>query len=89
MFKNPTNHGLFGPWANELCAHLQKKLLKKLETMAFWAHGLTNVQPISKKQDYKNFWIWTIQIWSIMIFWVHGPMNVLVWRVLGNKFVRL
>jgi hypothetical protein len=60
-----------------------------LETMAFWAHGLTNVQPISKKQDYKNFWIWTIQIWSIMIFWVHGPMNVLVWRVLGNKFVRL
>jgi hypothetical protein len=55
MFKNPTNHGLFGPWANELCAHLQKKLLKKLETMAFWAHGLTNVQPISKKQDYKNF----------------------------------
>jgi hypothetical protein len=58
MFKNPTNHGLLGPSANELCAHLRKNIIKKnwekimtknwKQIMVFWAHGLTNVQPISK-----------------------------------------
>jgi hypothetical protein len=30
LCKKPTNHDRFGPWANELCAHLPKTLLKKL-----------------------------------------------------------
>jgi hypothetical protein len=48
---------------NEICAHLQKTLLNFLEKnlgqkickpiMAFWAYGLTNVQPTSKK-SYKQ-----------------------------------
>jgi hypothetical protein len=59
LCKNPTIHGLFWPMGNEICAHLQKTLLIFLEKkswqkrckriMAFWAYGLTNVQPTSKK----------------------------------------
>ncbi len=30
MYKNATNHGLFGPWANELCTHIQKYIVKRI-----------------------------------------------------------
>jgi hypothetical protein len=29
--KSATNHNFFGPWANELHAHLQKNIIKKIE----------------------------------------------------------
>jgi len=29
--KNPTNHGYFGPHANELCTHLRKNISKRIE----------------------------------------------------------
>jgi hypothetical protein len=53
----------FGPWANELCAHLQNPLLKTLKTIHDkkfadqpWLFGSwsTNVQPTSKKELLKK-----------------------------------
>jgi hypothetical protein len=44
--------------------------------MAFWVHDLTNVQPTFKKIILK-IWIWTIKIWQIMVFWIHGRMELL------------